>query len=105
MRVCRAEEEVRVRFVISIVTAAVVGIAMTPALARGICESLWVERTAIYKDAGLCFKTARAINYFGNAGCRYDHEVDVPLSPRAIARLEELLAQERASRCGGWWLW
>jgi hypothetical protein len=94
-----------VRFVISIVIAATAGTAAAQAQAREICRSLWVERTAIYKDAGLCFKTARAIEYFGNAGCRYDHEADVPLSPRAIARIEELTAQERANRCDGWWPW
>jgi YARHG domain-containing protein len=84
-----------------IVLAATTGAA--PASTREICHSLWVERAAIYKDAGLCFKTARAINYFGNAGCRYDDEADVPLTPREIARLEKLLAQERANRCDGWW--
>ena len=39
--------------------------AATPALAQGICQSLWVERNSIYKDAGYCFKTARAIKRRG----------------------------------------
>jgi len=72
------------------------------AFTRSMCNSLWVERTSIYKDAGLCFKTERALQYFGNFGCRYDHELDVPLTPREIARLEQLRAQERALRCEGW---
>jgi hypothetical protein len=71
----------------------------TPALAQGICQSLWVERNAIYKDAGYCFKTARAINYFGNAGCRYDVEGAIPLSPAERARIERILAMERANGC------
>jgi hypothetical protein len=92
-----------VRFLISLVIAVAASTVAPPALASRICHSLWVERAAIYKDAGLCFKTERAINYFGNAGCSYDDERDVPLTPRARARIEELFAKERAHRCGGWW--
>ena len=80
----------------------VVGAASTvaaPAPAQGICQSLWVERNSIYKDAGYCFKTARAINYFGNAGCRYDVEAAIPLSPVERARIEQILSMERAGGC------
>jgi hypothetical protein len=35
---------------------------------------------SIYKAYGYCFKTSKAINYFGNAGCSYDNEGDIPLS-------------------------
>lgn len=84
--------------VTSMVVVAASAVA-TPALAQGICQSLWVERNSIYKDAGYCFKTARAINYFGNAGCRYDVEADLPLTPRAQARIADILAQERAYGC------
>jgi hypothetical protein len=94
-----------VRVVVLLVIAVAFGNAATPAMARALCQSLWVERTAIYKDAGLCFKTERAIAYFGNAGCRYDDEADVPLRPRAVARLAELIAQERANRCDRSWWW
>ena len=80
-------------------TLALAGLGATPALAQGICQSLWVERNSIYKDAGYCFKTARAINYFGNAGCRYDVEADLPLTQRAQARIADILAQERAYGC------
>jgi hypothetical protein len=71
----------------------------TPVLAQGICQRLWVERNGIYKDAGYCFKTARAINYFGNAGCRYDIEAALPLSPSERARIMDILAEERANGC------
>ena len=73
--------------------------AATPALAQGICQSLWVERNSIYKDAGYCFKTARAINYFGNNGCRYDVEAALPLSYSQRARIQEVLSLERANGC------
>src|SRR5215210_4815253 len=33
------------------------------------CQSLWVERNSYYKNAGYCFRTQRAIQYFGNGGC------------------------------------
>ena len=57
------------------------GLAMsaTPAKA-GVCEDLWVQRNSIYKAYGYCFKTAKAINYFGNAGCVYDNEASIPMS-------------------------
>jgi RNA-splicing ligase RtcB len=42
------------------------------AVAQQSCQDLWVERNSYYKEAGYCFKTARAISYFGNAGCRYE---------------------------------
>ena len=43
-----------------------------------ICDDLWVQRNSIYKAYGYCFKTPKAINYFGNAGCQYDNEGDIP---------------------------
>ena len=51
----------------------------TPARAD-ICFDLWVQRNSIYKAYGYCFKTAKAINYFGNAGCIYDNEGSIPMS-------------------------
>jgi hypothetical protein len=30
-------------------------------------SGLWVERNSYYKEAGYCFKTTRAISYFGVA--------------------------------------
>jgi hypothetical protein len=44
------------------------------------CHELWVMRNQIYKDNGYCFKTARAISYFGNGGCGYSNEASLPLS-------------------------
>ena len=63
------------------------------------CQDLWVERNSYYKDAGYCFKTARAISYFGNAGCRYDDEASVPLSRRIRARIAEISRLERRFGC------
>ena len=70
-----------------------------PARAEFPCDELWSERTAIYKDAGYCFRTERAIRAFGNAGCQYDDVADVPLSARDRARIAEIQRQERANHC------
>jgi hypothetical protein len=74
-----------------------------PALAQEIrswsCERLWQERNQIYKDAGYCFKTARAIRYFGNSGCSYDREGDVPLSQRDREFVATIQQVERSKGC------
>jgi hypothetical protein len=63
------------------------------------CQELWVERNQYYKDAGYCFRTQRAIKYFGNAGCRYDDEGSVPL-PRGVRnRIGEISRAERNLGC------
>lgn len=71
----------------------------SPALAAFPCDELWAERNAVYAEAGYCFKTARAIQEFGNAGCRYDNLADVPLSARDRAKVADIVAQERVNRC------
>ena len=63
------------------------------------CFRLWVERNEIYKANGYCFKTRRAISYFGNAGCEYDNEADVPLSRSERARIARIQAEERELGC------
>lgn len=63
------------------------------------CQDLWVERNSYYKDAGYCFKTERAISFFGNQGCIYYDEGSVPL-PRGIrARIAQIAAMERRNGC------
>lgn len=84
--------------VIGMIATGIFGTA-TAARAQDICQSLWVERNSIYKEAGYCFKTARAINYFGNGGCRYDVEAALPLSPRQQASIAAILRDERANGC------
>lgn len=64
-----------------------------------ICDRLWVERNQVYKDYGYCFKTQRAIRYFGNRGCRYEYESDIPISRRDRALIDRIQAQERDYGC------
>lgn len=63
------------------------------------CEDLWYRRNSIFKQAGYCFKTTRAIRTFGNAGCAYDDENDVPLSARQRQVVADLRSQEREFGC------
>ena len=62
------------------------------------CEQLWFARNSLFKEAGYCFKTPRAIAAFGNAGCLYDDAsaVHLPAEKRsfseAIQRIERLKA-------------
>jgi len=39
------------------------------------CDQLWFGRNSIFKVAGYCFKTPRAIAAFGNAGCLSDPRI------------------------------
>lgn len=71
------------------------------AQAQGVCDQLWYERNAQYKAAGYCFKTARAIQTFGNAGCIYQVEGQVPLTPWQRQRIAYIIGQERANGCRG----
>lgn len=81
------------------IAAATLMLATEGAVAQGLCEQLWVERNSIYKARGYCFKTQRAIAYFGNAGCVYDVEAMVPLMPGERARVNQIQAMERRNGC------
>ena len=63
------------------------------------CQQLWVERNAMYKAKGYCFKTRRGIEYFGNGGCFVQNEADVPFTPAERARINQLVALEREYDC------
>jgi len=77
---------------------ATLGGAMSLAYAQS-CQALWYERNSYYKEAGYCFKTAPAIRAFGNAGCMYDNERDLPLSAAVRARINQIVRAERVLGC------
>jgi len=56
-------------------------------------------RGSDHKEAGYCFKTARAIAAFGNAGCRYDDVEAVPLTPENRNFVQVIQRTERAKAC------
>lgn len=76
----------RLKIVFAVAGIATLSATTLPALAGDIqgdaygCHELWVMRNQIYKSAGYCFTSQRAIEYFGNGGCTYHDQSKVPLS-------------------------
>jgi hypothetical protein len=64
------------------------------------CGDLWYRRNEIYARNGYCFKTDRAIRVFGNAGCRYEAESDVPMSRFDRRLVDEIRYIESRKGCG-----
>ena len=88
------------RTIIAVLAALVVlGASAAPTWAQDACQDLWVERNSIYKANGYCFKTARAISYFGNAGCLYDNEASFRLSRAERTRIQQIRSLERQYGC------
>jgi hypothetical protein len=83
----------------AVLLAGAMAASMTTAARAQDCEDLWIERNSYYKEAGYCFRTARAIRHFGNSGCRYDNMNDVPLSRSVRARVAEIVRLERNLGC------
>jgi hypothetical protein len=88
-------------YAIGALTTVVSGIGMMSVASaqQHSCQDLWVERNSYYKEAGFCFKTSRAISYFGNGGCRYNYEGSVPLSGAVRARIAQITAMEQRQGC------
>ncbi|MBI4723849.1 MAG: YARHG domain-containing protein [Rhodomicrobium sp.] len=63
------------------------------------CGDLWYRRNAIYARNGYCFKTDRGIRVFGNAGCRFYSEGDVPMSGAERRRVQIIRSIERQKGC------
>ncbi len=63
------------------------------------CDQLWYARNSIFTAAGFCFKTPRAISAFGNAGCLYDNEDDIPLSQKDRNTIQAIQGAERNQQC------
>jgi hypothetical protein len=63
------------------------------------CQQLWFGRNSVFKEAGYCFKTPRAISAFGNAGCKYDDISLVQLSPENSAFVSAISLAEKQKAC------
>jgi hypothetical protein len=87
------------RYIIAALVVAASGVSFISAASAQSCQELWVERNSYYKQAGYCFKTSRAISYFGNGGCSYDIEASVPLPRDIRARIAEITRIERRMGC------
>lgn len=88
----------RKRTMMGVLSTALVLVGVDDALA-GECADLSFRRNSIYKDAGYCFKTAAQIRVFGNAGCQFEDQADVPLSANARAEIAAIVREERALGC------
>lgn len=73
-------------------------LATSPARAES-CGGLYARRNGVYKDAGYCFKTPRAVRMFGNVDCQYDDVNAVPLSVRQRKEVALIKDKERFRGC------
>lgn len=85
--------------VVALTTVAFAGPALPQDLFSLSCPQLWLQRNSIFKAAGYCFHTPRGIRTFGNAGCAYDDERDVPLSDRDRQTINTIQQIERMKGC------
>ncbi len=66
------------------------------------CDRLWVARNRVFHRLKYCFKTDRAIQYFGNNGChRTRKEVTRVMSKSQRDRVNTLLKAECRNGCKG----
>jgi hypothetical protein len=80
-------------------TLTLAAIVMAGSAFAQTCDQLWVERNQYYKNHGYCFKTQRAIGYFGNGGCFIQDDNAVPFTPAERGRIDQIVQQERAMGC------
>jgi hypothetical protein len=63
------------------------------------CAFLYMMRNTIYRERGYCFTTPRAIQTFGNAGCRFDNVNEVPLNRFERANVATIQSVEKTMHC------
>ena len=63
------------------------------------CSALWELRNVIYFDNGYCFKTKRAINFFGNDECEYDDAEDIEFSKVEQRNINTIVSVEDDKGC------
>jgi hypothetical protein len=68
-------------------------------IAEWSCQLLWEVRNQIYYENFYCFRTSAGINAFGNEGCRYSNDADVPLNRVERQNVSTIRAMERAKGC------
>ncbi|MEQ1719410.1 MAG: YARHG domain-containing protein [Hyphomicrobium sp.] len=94
-----------IKLVPALVLALVTGAVSTPARAGDVqgdaysCGELWEMRNQVFKDNGYCFKSAKAIKHFGNAGCQYDSEADVPVSDTDRSTIRDIKRSQVRQGC------
>jgi YARHG domain len=82
-------------------TVAMVVVSAGPAVSQlsSSCQDLWIQRNTVYKARGYCFKTRRAIDFFGNAGCMYENEDSIPFTGSERELIARIVAREESLGC------
>ena len=57
------------------------------------------ERNRIFKFKGYCFGGEEGIRVFGNTGCQYSNESDVPLTPDERQLVQIIKSYETEQGC------
>lgn len=63
------------------------------------CSKLWEIRNTIYYEAGYCFKTRKAIKFFGNDECEYDDAEDLSFSRIEQHNIDAIVSVEDDKGC------
>jgi hypothetical protein len=63
------------------------------------CDQLWTVRNGIFAARGYCFHTERGKAEFGNDGCRYPVQEDVPLNDHERANIRIIQSIEQRRGC------
>ncbi len=63
------------------------------------CEQLYTVRNGIFASRGYCFKTGRAQEEFGNEGCTYADQDQVPLNDYERANVRVIQSIEKRRGC------
>lgn len=63
------------------------------------CQALYEVRNGIYFQNGYCFKTARALDIFGDDGCWVEDQEDVELNRVERYNISQIVAVERQKGC------
>ena len=65
------------------------------------CDFLYMMRNDIFASHGYCFKTAKAIQSFGNDNCRTSNFDELGLNRVEKANVETIVLAEQNKGCGG----
>ncbi len=63
------------------------------------CDQLWTVRNGIFAARNYCFQTQRGIDEFGNTGCRYADQNEVPLNDYERANIRLIQSIEKRRGC------
>lgn len=63
------------------------------------CDQLWTVRNGIFAARGYCFHTERGKEEFGNDGCRFPVQEDVPLNDFERANIKVIQSIEKRRGC------